>query len=354
MALYKRGGVWWFRFKFAGQSIRESAKTSSKTLAVEAERARRRQMEASYNGVQKRVSPMLFSAATRNWMDTHPDWRPNTRALQRFALQHINPVFERVLISDITADDIARYQMARKSAGASARSINIEVGVIRSILIKHRLWANIGPDVKMLKERQSIGRALLLEEQEALLSQCRASQNRALYPIVEIALNTGLRSDEIRKLRWQQIDFDNSALTVSDSKTLYGERRVVPLNARLTHILQLWAERFPERKPQHFLFPFEMSAAGGQRGTFGFVASRACETDPTLPIGSWKKAWTASCKRAAMKLRFHDLRHSAVTRLLEAGVDLERVARILGWSPRTTQAMARRYGHLSLIRSVPR
>ncbi len=54
MMLYRRGDVWWFKFKFAGQEIRESAKTTSKTVARDAERARRRRLEESYNGVAKR------------------------------------------------------------------------------------------------------------------------------------------------------------------------------------------------------------------------------------------------------------------------------------------------------------
>ena len=41
MSLYKRGGVWWYRFKFAGQSIRETTKTTSLTVAREVERIRR-------------------------------------------------------------------------------------------------------------------------------------------------------------------------------------------------------------------------------------------------------------------------------------------------------------------------
>ena len=47
-----------------------------------------------------------------------------------------------------------------------------------------------------------------------------------------------------------------------------------------------------------------------------------------------------------MKCRFHDIRHSAVTRLLEHGVSFPIVASLLGWSPSTTTKMAKRYGHI--------
>jgi hypothetical protein len=49
MSVYKRGGTYWFKFLFQGQVIRESAKTDSKTVAREAERARRRDLELGYN-----------------------------------------------------------------------------------------------------------------------------------------------------------------------------------------------------------------------------------------------------------------------------------------------------------------
>jgi hypothetical protein len=54
MAVFKRGQVWWFKFRFQGQVIRESAKTNSKTLAREAERSRRRELETAVNRIPRR------------------------------------------------------------------------------------------------------------------------------------------------------------------------------------------------------------------------------------------------------------------------------------------------------------
>jgi integrase len=349
MSLYRRGGdTWWFKFKWAGQVIRESTKSTSKTLAKDAERARRRELEERYNGIEKRRLPIPFSVASRKWIETNSaHWRPRTLELHELALKHLAPVFGRMLLTDIRADDVALYQLARQREKAAPRTINIEVTTLRSVMIKNRLWGNIGPDVRMLKEPESIGRSLAPGEQDDLLAQCRFSRNRALYAITEVALNTGLRSDEIRQLRWSQVDLEKLTLQVRHSKTSHGENRVVPLNSRLVHVLQLWTDRFPRRKPQHYVFPFALSAAGGRADAFGFTTPLQYDTDPMRPIGSWKKSWASACKHAKIKLRFHDLRHTAVTRLLEIGIDLERVARILGWSPGTTTEMARRYGHLS-------
>src|ERR1700746_582928 len=69
MSLYKRGNVWWFKFRIEGQLIRESADTTSKTLARDAERARRRDLETAVNRIQKRERMPLFSVAAREWLE---------------------------------------------------------------------------------------------------------------------------------------------------------------------------------------------------------------------------------------------------------------------------------------------
>jgi hypothetical protein len=65
MSLYKQGGstVWWYEFQFAGVRYRESSKLSSKTVASEALRVRRRQVEELFNGIKKREMPKTFSTA---------------------------------------------------------------------------------------------------------------------------------------------------------------------------------------------------------------------------------------------------------------------------------------------------
>lgn len=57
MSVYKRGNTWWFKFRFQGQEIRESARSNSKTIARDAEHARRRELELGINGLRKRELP---------------------------------------------------------------------------------------------------------------------------------------------------------------------------------------------------------------------------------------------------------------------------------------------------------
>lgn len=84
------------------------------------------------------------------------------------------------------------------------------------------------------------------------------------------------------------------------------------------------------------------------------------DKDPTRPIGDWKEAWEKAKQRAGailsgkagdeesepLQCRFHDLRHTAVTRLLEAGIPYPVVASIMGWSAATAIRMSKRYGHI--------
>ncbi len=67
MGVYKRGDTYWYKFRFDGQIIRESARTNSKTIAREAERTRRRELEVGVNGLSRRERP-LFATAAKDWL----------------------------------------------------------------------------------------------------------------------------------------------------------------------------------------------------------------------------------------------------------------------------------------------
>jgi integrase len=69
-------------------------------------------------------------------------------------------------------------------------------------------------------------------------------------------------------------------------------------------------------------------------------------TDPRRHVKSLKEAWESAKHSSKVTCRFHDLRHTAVTRMLEGGAPLAVVASILGWSAATTVRIARRYGHI--------
>lgn len=343
--LYRRGDIWWYKFRFAGRLFRESAKTASKTLARHAERKRHQGLEEAIHGIKKRVAPITFSAAATDWLKLKkPTLAAKSYGIEQLNIEkHLKPTFGSLLLIDITADDIADYQRQRLKQGAAPKTINLEVGTLRAMLRRHRLWANLQPDVKMLTVRDDIGKALTAEEESRLLSACASSRSRALLPAVTLALNTGMRRGEILGLRWSQIDFLNERLAVGKSKTEAGQGRTIPLNATVLKALQNWATSFPKREPEHFVFPSEKYGLAGNDET-----PHAHSSDPSKPIGSLKESWESAKTRSGVRCRFHDLRHSACTRLVESGVPLPVIASLLGWSAGTTVRMARRYGHITV------
>ena len=347
MSLYKRGGCWWFRFKFAGQTIRESSKSASKTLAKDAERSRRRELEQGFNGISKTQRAQMFSVAADSWLEAKKaHLAPRSVTIEQSNLKHLKPVFGGMLLRDITADEIAAYQRTRSREEAAPKTVNLEVGTVRAILRKHRMWANIQPDVKMLRVRDDVGRAITELEEKALLKECRNSRSRSLYVSVEMALSTCMRYSEIRLMRWLQVDFTKGELRVGRSKTENGDGRVIPMSKKLRTVLEFWAERFPNFKPNHYVFPFERYGGKGKDDVYGFTGSVAYDTDPTRPVGDWKEGWERAKERAGVKCRYHDLRHSGCTRMLEAGVPFIVVSDIMGWSASTAVRMAKRYGHI--------
>jgi integrase len=213
MALYRRRGssTYWFRFKWRGLLIRESAHITSRTAALKAERARRNQLDEGASSI-KSAKPVLFAKAAKDWLllkEVH--WTPATRRTEGYNVDHLLPHFGTSLLTDITADDVTRYQAVRRREGASGRTVNMETGSLRAILRKHRLWAAIQPDVRPLAARTDVGRSLSKDEEARLLSAAKESRSRSLYVAILLSIHTGLRNKELRMLRWSMVDLMQDA-----------------------------------------------------------------------------------------------------------------------------------------------
>src|ERR1700719_1153762 len=113
MAVYRRGNVWWFKFRFEGQVIRESANTTSKTLARDAERARRRELETAVNRIQKRERMPLFSVAAREWGATKAALSGNSLRCYRLFCESLTREFGQRLVCDIGVADVVSLQRKR-------------------------------------------------------------------------------------------------------------------------------------------------------------------------------------------------------------------------------------------------
>ena len=336
--VYQRGkqGFWWYRFRFGGRMIHESAKTASKTLARDAERVRRRELERNYNRVEKRALPPTLAEAIKGWFQKRVALADSTRETYEAALKHVKTLLGTHLVCEITAKHISGYQKARLAQGAAGATINKEMACLSSILSDHGMWAQVRRDVKHLEENEEAGRALNHDEEKALLEEAsKVGKHQGnwspIYTVTVVGLNTGLRHSEVRKLKWKNIDLEKHVLVVGESKTEAGSGRPVPLSQPAWAVLDFWASRFQNRQPEHYVFP-------------------ACETgkiNPERPIANWRTAWRRACDKAGLAgLRYHDCRHTAATKLLEQGTPFAVVAQILGWSASTAVRMAKRYGHI--------
>jgi integrase len=348
-------------FMLHGQRIRESTGTRSKTLAQKIEDKRRREIEEGTAGVRRPKRPGLLSVAAEDWFEAKkPAWAPSTAVGERVNLDHLLPELGRKLIVDIDPKDVAQYQKKRLAEGASRKTINNEVGTLRGIMRRSGAWDRIRPEVSMLAPSEEIGRAITADEERALLEACSRSRSRSLLPFIVLTLETGARKTTVRTLKWRNIDFEARCLRFGKDKTAAGSGRLIPLNQRALGTLTFWAAQFPDRKPEHYVFATERYGLDGEAG---YLAGRAVpySVDPTKPMGSWKTAWNAARKVAStilkgdhddtaakpMSCRIHDLRHTAISRMLNAGTPIAKVAKIVGWSPSTMVKMAARYGHFT-------
>lgn len=290
----------------------------------------------------KRREDLLFSQAAKHWLEVKAaDWQPATRSAEKYNVHHLLPHFGRRLLTDIAPDDIARFKARRLEDGAAAKTINNEIAALRSVMRRHRLWGAIQPDVRPLPTRAEIGRALTRDEVTALLEAAQESRIRSLYAAILVSLHTGLRNKELRMLQWRLVNLLDGQLTVGASKTKAGEGRVVPLSAQALAVLRDWRATFPDAKPGHYVFPSEKVGLAGEDG-YLHGRSVAYDIDPAKPIGSWKVAFRGALKRAGFHCRWHDLRHTFISRCGEAGAPEQTLLALAG---HVSRKMLETYSH---------
>ena len=80
--------MWWYKFRFEGETYCESSKSASKTIAADAQRSRRRELEQTFNKIGKRTMPPTFSKAASAWLEKIKV-KPATKERNKFALAHL-------------------------------------------------------------------------------------------------------------------------------------------------------------------------------------------------------------------------------------------------------------------------
>ena len=128
MATYQRGKYWWYRFRFAGEPIDEPTKSTSRTVAKDAERQHRKTLEAGYNNFEEvRQNRVRILEEIIDEYLTGYRLRYRSATFAEYALGHVSRLLGTKIVADITEISVLRYQEDRLREKAAPKSINEEV-----------------------------------------------------------------------------------------------------------------------------------------------------------------------------------------------------------------------------------
>jgi integrase len=254
-------------------------------------------------------------------MELHSKQNKRSWKRDEMSLKKLNPYFKGMTLQEMKPDLIERYKAKRKAdislrkTKTSESTINREIALLKTIFNKAIEWGRIEKNpldkIKKFKENHQKDMRVLKDEEAILLIDSAVSH---LKPILILALNTGMRRGEIFSLKWENIDFKKGEIFIEDSKS--GKSRKVYMNSIIFETLK----EMP--KDSKYLFPNKKTGSH---------------------IKDVKNSFKTACKIANIKgFRFHDTRHTAATKMIEAGVDIVTLSRILGHS---SIQMTMRYSH---------
>ena len=339
MSVYKRGGVWWYHFSFAGRHIQESTKSTRKTIAQTAETNRRLELERSFNAVEDRRHERVRSVTevADQFFADYKVRNPKSETFAEYALGHVKRLVGKTMVIDVDVETVKTYQTDRLKEKASPKSINEEVGFMLRVLGEQGDFLR----AKMRRTRTlklsgqtSVAQAFTVDQKAALLAEAKARRSKTIYPALMLALHAGMRDAEVRGLQWGRVDLERAIVTVGASKTEAGEGRTIPLNADVLAALvahsKWYLEKFHETRPEWYLFPF----------------GKPQPTDPTKSATSFKTVWAAIKTKTDITGRWHDSRHTFITDLAESGEASDETIRDI--AGHVSKQMLKHYSHIRM------
>jgi integrase len=334
----KHTKVWYYEFIFAGRLVKESAKTKSKTVAKQAEQARRRELEKGFNGVsdgrQERIRNVEELAS--GFLADYKVRKPKSATFAQHALGHVVRLIGDLMAVDVTDKAVVKYQTDRLRENAAPKTINDEVGFLLRILPIAQagaIRAQLRTQKQLkLKSSNRVGKAYSLEEKADLIRAAKAApRSKAVYMATMFGLHAGMRDKEIRTLTWSRLDLSKRIVTVGESKTDAGTGRTIPMNEDLygavVEYTKWYTGRFGTAQPDWYVFP----------------SGKPLPNNPTCPQTSLKTAWRNARTRANVEGRFHDNRHTFVTDLAESGAGDEVIRDMAG---HVSKEMLKHYSHI--------
>ncbi|MEW6740966.1 MAG: tyrosine-type recombinase/integrase [Nitrospirota bacterium] len=335
MGLYRRkdSPIWWMSFSVDKKQYQRSTGTADRRLAENIlAKIKTQIVEGKWFEVDE-AKNRTFDEMMERYLNQYSkiNKSKSTHSKDKGMLEkHLKPYFAGMTLREISSTEIISYKNRRLEHGASHSSIQNELGLLRNafnIARREFDWKVENPfDRLQLKLRPgNRDKWLTYEEEKKLLSKAEGKLHGQLRDIIILDLNTGLSQEEILKLQWTQIDLKRATLTTKRKKTERRElpTRTIPLNKTA---LELLRQRHRVRAIGSFYVFFN---SAGQK----------------IDASKLKRAFKKTVEEAEIvDFTFHDLRHTFATRLVQKGVDLYKVSKLLGHKDiATTQRYAHHY-----------
>lgn len=271
----------------------------------------------------KKSMPLLMSMMDRYVAEVTPTKKGKSQERYR-AKQFSKTILADMLLDKITGEVVAKYRDERLKE-VSQNTVRLELAFLSVVFEQCRKewgFAVLNPvrQIRMPKPGKPRQRRLEAGEEEALLQACSESGAHYLQTFVILAIETGMRFGELANVTWENVNLDKRTIYLPDTKN--GSPRTVPLSTRALNAIQTQPRSIDGR-----LFS---AKAGSIRSAFLIAMSKARAAQP-------------ESKMFLRGLRFHDLRHEAVTRLFEKGLNPIEVGMVSGHK---TLSMLQRYAHL--------
>ena len=239
--------------------------------------------------------------------------------------RHLLPRWGKVRLTDIAPQAVGQWLAAKRAQGYAPATVEkMRVVFGRSFQLGAR-WEIPGAEKNPTRgvHRPPLNNArqryLSAEEAARLIETTKASRNGQLTSIVSLLLLTGMRVSELLSARWDNVDLERRSLFVPTSKT--GRSRFIPLAGAAADVIGA----LPRPAGAIFLFPNP--------------------ADPRKHLTTIKHAWQTAREAAGLPdVHIHDLRHSAASFMVNSGVDLFAVGKVLGHA---NVASSSRYAHLA-------
>lgn len=296
---------------------------------AQAEAERKAVLEAE---AQERRANITFGEV---WAKYHPiaqhNKAPHT-AYSEEALYRIwlSPVLAARPMKDIAPIHLERIKKNLAKEGRSAQTIRHALACVRQVFnfAKHNgFFTGDNPVTRVKKPAADARRVRFLTPDEATrLLEALIARSPATHDMALLALNAGLRAGEIFSLTWADLDFGNAVITLRDTKS--GKTRQVPMTSTVQTMLET---RKAQAADKALVFPSEK---GG----------RMVQVSETFNRVVAALGFNEGVEDRRQKVVFHTLRHTCASWLVQNGVPLITVGRLLGHS---TLAMTERYSHLA-------